>query len=215
MQVNRGSTDYPSATLSDQIASRLSELARISGLRSAVENFGSQIETYRYGNESARLIKRLVDSSVGEDGGKIIYFAEKSDFTRFDWWKTVLDKLPVTFLEFPVEHVILDGTLEHPEFYFSPKVVTEHYNLNPSHNQDRDIACLQWVQDLVIDTLNPLLNPDFKVLFYEDHFRLIPLAQRVTLEDSATCEKVKEKIIKAAEILQQAYQKMAVGLRNK
>jgi len=199
-------------SLSSQIKAKLSLLAANNGKNSFIENQGNPIEIYHYGNESARLIKRLQDACVGEDGGKIGYFAEYSDYNRFNWWQTVLEKLPVSFLAIPVDDLAVDAQNSDPQLYFSPKKIIQQYHLNPDHDTDKEIACIQWVQDQVINTLNPLLAPDFKVIFLEDHFRLIPLTSEATLSDHLFYDKAKDAVLNALEPLQKSYQVMSTKL---
>lgn len=202
-------------SISSKIAAELIFLSAKKRKVFVVEDSGNPVETYHYGNESARLIKRLCDACVGEEGSNIRYYAERSDYNRFNWWKTILDKFPISLLEISVDHLANDGQVSHPEWYFFPKNVVEHYKLNPENDEDREIACIQWVQDQVIETLNPALSPDFKVVFLEDHFRLVPLNQEVTLDDHTTYNRAKEVVLKAIGPLQNLYQKMSAKINEK
>lgn len=205
-------------TLSDQI---LNNLVRLSAKEKDekkvfVENKNTPIETYHYGNESAKIIKRLHDATVGEEGGEVRYYVEWVDYRHFQWWKNALEKLPIYFLNIPVDYFASEAGFPHPELLFSPEKVTEHYLWNPQ-NADRRIACKQWVEDQVVKILNPSLSPDYRVQFLEGYFRLIPLTPEAIeshLIDNGAYNKAKSVIGNAIKPLQETYERMNKKLKG-
>ncbi|MFI0434746.1 MAG: hypothetical protein ACH350_03325 [Parachlamydiaceae bacterium] len=210
----------PDGSLSDQIRDKLSLLAAKSGKIFFIENQGSPIEIYHYGSQSARLIRRLHQACVGERGGVVRYYAESIERDRFEWWRQVLEGLPIFYLDLPIDDIAREMQVVNPEHYFSPQEVIRHYQFNPNNYQDLEIACQQWIQDNVIEILNPLLEPDFKVCFLEDRFRLIPLNYSLIYDDrshfiqSDLFSKCKKAISDAIVSLSINYDKMSQQLRT-
>lgn len=202
-------------TLSNRILNNLKQLAAKNGKKIFVEGVDSPIETYHYDDESVRIVKRLHDATVGEDGGEIRYYAEWVDYRRFDWWKAALEKLPIYFLDIPVDHFAIEGGFSNSEAIFSPQKVTESYHLNPQQDEDRQIACIQWVQDQVVKILDPKLAPDYRVRFLEGRFRLeprTPEAIESRLINNASYEKAKAAVLDAIGPLKEAYERMSKKL---
>jgi len=159
--------------------------------------------------------KTFKDACVAEDGGEVRYFAEYSDYKNFDWWKTALENLPISFLEIPVSDLVKDEEKVDGSLFFSPQVIVKHYGLNPNNDPDTEIAALQWVQDKVINTLNPLLAPNFKVVFHEVRFRLIPETREASLTDQEQYNKIKSVILSALPTLQRDYNRMSLTQNSK
>lgn len=206
-------------SLSDQIKENLSARAAQSGKKFFVENQGHPIEIYHYGSQSARLIRRLHHACVGERGGVVRYYAESIDSNRFEWWQQALEGLPISYLDLPIDAIANEMQVVNPEYYFSPKEVIKHYQFNLNNDPYLEISCQQWIQDKVIEALNPLLVPDFKVIFSEDRFRLIPLNSSTTYDDGSRSirtellDKCKKAISDAIASLQVDYEKMGKQLR--
>lgn len=198
------------STISNQIRSKLLMLSN--GKKVSVDGAGTPIEIYRFGNESAKIFKRLHNGTVGEQGGEMRYYAEWADFREFDWWREALKKLPIYFLEVPVCYFAHTAGYSHPELVFSPERVIEHYHLNPKGDEERQIAYVQWVRDKVSIALNPLLAPDYKVIFVEGRIRLLPLtpdAIKSRVENNETYHKAEKDILNVIDSLKADYERMS------
>lgn len=199
-------------TIASEIKANLQQIASQKDKKTYVENEKDPVSTYHLGNESATIYKRLTDGTVGESNGTMTYYAEYSDLKRLSWWKTALDGLSISFLETPIEDFVKTSHISNLELIFSPEAVISHYHLNPTSNEDIQIAAKQWVQDQIIKVLTPLVGRDFKVKFYEKHFRLIPLtpsAKESREIDNETYEKAKKAIESSVDLLKEIYKKMS------
>lgn len=204
-------------TISGQIKRKLEDLSMSNGKKINIENEHAPISTYHLGTDSAKIYKRLNNGTVGEENGTIKYYAESADIKRLDWWKSVLADMPISFLETPINDFAKQAYISKPELIFSPEEVIAHYRLNPTGDDDSKIAAKQWVVDKVINTLTPLLAPDYKLQFYEGHIRLIPLTQDAMESreiDNLTYDKAKEVIANSIGLLQSSYQTMSEKLNQ-
>jgi hypothetical protein len=202
-------------TIAGQIRAKLNEFSIKKDKKAYVENENDPVATYHLGTESAKIYKRLDNGTVGEDNGTIRYYAEYSDIKRLDWWKTVLDTLQISFLETPIDDFARQAQMSSPELVFTPEAVIKHYHLNSKEDEETQIAAKQWVQDQVINILTPLLAPDYKLQFFEEHFRLIPLTHNAIESreiDNQTYENAKRAIVDSVTLLQDSYQKMSEEL---
>lgn len=223
--INRLTEDYMNSngngneqTIGSKIGSNLQKLALQKDKKVDVENEKKPIATYHFGIESAKIYKRLSNGTVGEDNGNITYYAEYSDLKRLDWWKTVLADLPISFLETPIDDFAKQAQISSPELVFTPEAVILHYRLNPKKDGEQQIAAKQWVVDQVIKAVSPKLAPDYKLQFFEEHFRLIPLTSNAIesrVIDNQAYENAKKVIADSVSLLQSSYQKMSEKLNEK
>jgi hypothetical protein len=197
-------------TVSGHIYSRLQTISKQLNLPLSVENKGGTRELFKIGEQTARLYKRLMDSSVGEDGGTIDTFAEGWEYKRYIWWKMALDQegMPVILLDTPVANLAQDAGVSNWENYFIPSKVVAQYTLVKDNNPDQLLVEKEWVKQIITDTLDPLLKPDFDVRYRQDCLRLYPLTEesrKSRTEDNVPYERAKTNILSVVKKLDDIY----------
>ena len=77
-------------TVSGRIYKRLQKYSKEMNIPLSIENQGGVHELYHVGNETAQLYKRLLDGTVGENGGTIRTLAEGWEYKKYPWWKLAM-----------------------------------------------------------------------------------------------------------------------------
>ena len=201
-------------SLSGRIYTRLETIAKRGGQPVSVQNKGSPVEIYTLGDESASLVKRLTDGTVGEDGGTIQTFAECWEVKRYPWWKEALtipgmDRLPVILLDTPVVKLAVDAGINDAESYFDLAVVVAKYGWNLSGTYENGLVLQHWIKGQITGALNPQLDPNYSIEEYEQQLRLRPKneeARASCLEDNNAYEAAKGAIQQSLPELQRRYQ---------
>lgn len=186
-------------TISGRIFASLESLQKEFHAQAKVEKKGGPHEIFWMGNEKANLYKVMRGGGVAEDGGTIHTYVESWEYKEFKWWAKALESAHVTvdFLGTPVAKLAEDARIADFEHLFVPAAVIQKYHLNPTGDESERKVMEEWVYQQIKQSINPLVKPDYEVIFYEHNLRLQPLtteALQSLVSNNATYQKAQKAI---------------------
>lgn len=202
-----------------RIYARLEAVAKLEKLPLTIEDRGSAHEFIVLGKQGAAITKHLTDSVVGSTGGTIKNYIESWQYKRYPWWREALDAegLPAEFLDPAVGVVAREAGIEQWREIFTPRGVAKTLAQTIDVDGSEGVALQTWAFARIREVVDPLIHPDYRVIFQDDTIRLSAQsegARKSRVEDNDAYKQAMEALKIAAPKLQAIFEARAAELRK-
>jgi hypothetical protein len=197
-------------TISGKIFARLEELASEKDVSVSIKNKGGMVEIFKFGDETANIVKHLEDAAVGEESGKVRSFVESWDYRNRDWWRGALDaeNLPVQFLDTPAARAAQDAGIENWQEVFRPSVVVKTYDLADPKDEQGTKRMQEWVESEIEAKLADVVGPSYVVKTHDYLVRIVPVSEEANqsrVDENETYREMLERLKEAIPQIEEAY----------